>query len=116
MILAGSDCKTTMISITLMEKNTNNMNKKALRNEQIPLLESFQHKFIKRPCMRHFNMWLSQSELYKKIDICKSIKSLLVFSDGDIQIYTASYKSVLSTIFLVTSIFQFFLTWKFIGK
>ena len=66
--------------------------------------------------MRHFNMWLSQSELYKKIDICKSIKSLLVFSDGDIQIYTASYKSVLSTIFMVTSIFQFFLTWKFIGK
>ena len=60
--------------------------------------------------MRHFNMLLSQNELYKKIDICTNITSLLVFSHEYIQIYTASYKSVLSTIFSVISIFKFFLT------
>ena len=66
--------------------------------------------------MRHFNMLLSRNELYKKIDTCANITSLAVFSHEYIQIYTASYKSVLSAIFLVISIFNFFLTWQFIDK
>ena len=50
--------------------------------------------------MRHFNMRLSQNELYKQIDICTSITSLLIFfAHGYTDTYTVSYKSVLSTIF-----------------
>ena len=50
--------------------------------------------------MRHFNMRLSQNELYKQIDICTSITSLLIFFAREYtDIYTMSYKSVLSTIF-----------------
>ena len=74
------------------------------------LFERFQRKFKKCFCMQHFNMCLSQDKLYKKIYNCTSITSLLAFSHGNMQIYTPSYMSVLSTIFLVKSIFQFSLT------
>ena len=43
------------------------------------LLESFQHKYKKCPCMRHFNMRQSQNELDKQIDICTSITPLVIF-------------------------------------
>ena len=69
------------------------------------LLESFQHKYKKCPCMRHFDMRLSQNELYKQIDICTSIALLVNFGHGYSNIYIPSYKSVLST-----------LTWQFIDK
>ena len=64
------------------------------------LLETFQHKYKKCPCMRHFDMRLSQNELYKQIDICTSITPLVIFGRGYSNIYIPIYKSVLSTIFL----------------
>ena len=70
------------------------------------LLESFQHKYKKCPCMRHFDMRLSQNELYKQIDICTSIALLVNFGHGYSNIYIPSYKSVLSTIFLSFAIFS----------
>ena len=46
------------------------------------------------------NILTSQNELYKQIDICTSITSLLIFfACGYTDIYTVSYNTVLSTIF-----------------